>query len=112
MRSIIHDLPQAIENLSEFLEKIEPYDLANDVMLPKFDIPEEFKSPEDELDNGTRGEMAYLRHITYEGAKKRYGEITDEIRERLDFRSEEHTSELQSRGHLVCSLLLEKKMIK
>src|SRR5207253_9862303 len=24
-------------------------------------------------------------------------------------RSEEHTSELQSRGHLVCSLLLEKK---
>src|SRR5690625_7623346 len=27
----------------------------------------------------------------------------------LLFRSEEHTSELQSRGHLVCRLLLEKK---
>src|SRR5439155_12155771 len=27
----------------------------------------------------------------------------------LTFRSEEHTSELQSRGHLVCRLLLEKK---
>src|SRR5690625_7596734 len=27
----------------------------------------------------------------------------------LQFRSEEHTSELQSRGHLVCRLLLEKK---
>src|SRR5439155_24757608 len=26
-----------------------------------------------------------------------------------DVRSEEHTSELQSRGHLVCRLLLEKK---
>src|SRR5690625_6006454 len=26
-----------------------------------------------------------------------------------DLRSEEHTSELQSRGHLVCRLLLEKK---
>src|SRR5690625_7071659 len=26
-----------------------------------------------------------------------------------DWRSEEHTSELQSRGHLVCRLLLEKK---
>src|SRR5690625_6584660 len=26
----------------------------------------------------------------------------------VDFRSEEHTSELQSRGHLVCRLLLEK----
>src|SRR5437870_8785368 len=28
------------------------------------------------------------------------------------FRSEEHTSELQSRGHLVCRLLLEKKKNK
>src|SRR5690625_3539704 len=28
---------------------------------------------------------------------------------RNDGRSEEHTSELQSRGHLVCRLLLEKK---
>src|SRR5207253_4548379 len=28
---------------------------------------------------------------------------------RLKDRSEEHTSELQSRGHLVCRLLLEKK---
>src|SRR5690625_5774158 len=30
----------------------------------------------------------------------------------LDLRSEEHTSELQSRGHLVCRLLLEKKQIE
>src|SRR5207253_4214720 len=28
------------------------------------------------------------------------------------YRSEEHTSELQSRGHLVCRLLLEKKKAK
>src|SRR5437870_8580986 len=28
-----------------------------------------------------------------------------------DTRSEEHTSELQSRGHLVCRLLLEKKKV-
>src|SRR5439155_26455708 len=27
----------------------------------------------------------------------------------VEYRSEEHTSELQSRGHLVCRLLLEKK---
>src|SRR5439155_23034783 len=32
-----------------------------------------------------------------------------EERERVVLRSEEHTSELQSRGHLVCRLLLEKK---
>src|SRR5439155_17076078 len=30
--------------------------------------------------------------------------------DQLALRSEEHTSELQSRGHLVCRLLLEKKM--
>src|SRR5439155_26334031 len=31
------------------------------------------------------------------------------LRALADHRSEEHTSELQSRGHLVCRLLLEKK---
>src|SRR5690625_5627486 len=30
----------------------------------------------------------------------------------FEHRSEEHTSELQSRGHLVCRLLLEKKKSK
>src|SRR5207253_10896699 len=32
-----------------------------------------------------------------------------EARRLMAMRSEEHTSELQSRGHLVCRLLLEKK---
>src|SRR3712207_6901480 len=31
------------------------------------------------------------------------------LRQRVDARSEEHTSELQSRQYLVCRLLLEKK---
>src|SRR5690625_6318714 len=33
----------------------------------------------------------------------------DAATSRVSARSEEHTSELQSRGHLVCRLLLEKK---
>src|SRR5690625_6328912 len=33
------------------------------------------------------------------------------VMEYVEGRSEEHTSELQSRGHLVCRLLLEKKNI-
>src|SRR5437660_7504700 len=37
------------------------------------------------------------------------GDRADAVRHR---RSEEHTSELQSRGHLVCRLLLEKKKKK
>lgn len=85
MKSLFHEFPEAIENLSGLLSKIEPYDLASDVLLPKFDIPMEFKHSEDISDNGTRGEMAYLRHITFEGAKKRYDEITPEIEERLTF---------------------------
>src|SRR5690625_7039033 len=36
-------------------------------------------------------------------------ELVTSLRERTAIRSEEHTSELQSRGHLVCRLLLEKK---
>src|SRR5437870_8344697 len=35
--------------------------------------------------------------------------LTTRIAHILSLRSEEHTSELQSRGHLVCRLLLEKK---
>src|SRR5690625_6479368 len=34
---------------------------------------------------------------------------SDALSKNLQTRSEEHTSELQSRGHLVCRLLLEKK---
>jgi DNA polymerase-3 subunit alpha len=39
-------------------------------LLPEFDIPEEFQSEEDLKDGGKRGENAYLRHLTYEGAAK------------------------------------------
>ena len=85
MKDLFKDLPDAILNISEILDKIEPYELARDVLLPVFDIPEEYKDPEDALDGGNRGENAYLRYITYEGAKKRYPEITPEIRERIDF---------------------------
>lgn len=73
------------EAYEEFLAKFKPYQLEHDVLLPKFEIPEQFHSEEDEKDGGKRGEMAYLRHLTYEGAKNRYGEITPEVQERLDY---------------------------
>lgn len=85
MKSLFKDLPEAIINIQEIVDKIEPFELARDVLLPAFDIPEEFQSEEDLIDGGKRGENAYLRHITYEGAKIRYDEITPEIDERLDF---------------------------
>src|SRR5690625_6424664 len=40
-----------------------------------------------------------------------YADIENKLERAVD-RSEEHTSELQSRGHLVCRLLLEKKKNK
>src|SRR2546429_5749215 len=42
-------------------------------------------------------------------APARFAAVTATLRGRL--RSEEHTSELQSRLHLVCRLLLEKKKV-
>ncbi len=85
MKALFKDVPQAIVNLQEIVDKVEAFDLARDVLLPKFEIPEEFQVPEDLEDGGKRGENAYLRHITYEGAKERYGEITTDIEERIDF---------------------------
>ncbi len=89
MKQLFADLPEAITNTQEIADKIESFELERDVLLPKFDIPEEFKDPKD-IDDPTLkiGENNYLRHITYEGAKKRYGEITDKIAERLDFELE------------------------
>ena len=85
MKSLFKDLPEAISNVQEIVDKIEPFELARDVLLPAFSIPEKFEIAEDAVDGGKRGENAFLRHLTYEGAKKRYGELTPEIKERLDF---------------------------
>jgi DNA polymerase-3 subunit alpha len=85
MKKLFKDIPEAISNIQEVVDKVEAFELARDVLLPAFAIPDEFKHEEDLVDNGKRGENAYLRHITYEGAKKRYPELTDEIKERIDF---------------------------
>ena len=74
MKELFKDLPEAIVNIQEVVDKIEGYQLARNVLLPKFDIPDEFKN-EDE----------YLRYLTFKGAEKRYEELTDEIKERIDF---------------------------
>jgi DNA polymerase-3 subunit alpha len=74
MKSIFRDMPEAIDTVSEIVDKIEAYTLERNVVLPKFDIPKEFNT-EDE----------YLRYLTYEGAKKKYGEISQALSDRIDF---------------------------
>src|SRR3989442_10274415 len=44
-----------------------------------------------------------------ESAARRTEDCSHLVHDRYEKRSEEHTSELQSRPHLVCRLLLEKK---
>ncbi|WP_203295318.1 DNA polymerase III subunit alpha [Luteirhabdus pelagi] len=85
MKALFKDLPEAITNIAEVIDKIESFSLARDVLLPKFTIPEQFQDEADNEDGGKRGENAYLRHLTYEGAKRRYNEITEDISQRLDF---------------------------
>ncbi|MCK5814446.1 MAG: DNA polymerase III subunit alpha, partial [Flavobacteriaceae bacterium] len=85
MVELFQDFPEAITNIQEVVDKVESYALARDVLLPKFDIPVEFIDSEDAIDGGVRGENAYLKHLTFEGAKKRYGELDKDTIERLDF---------------------------
>jgi DNA polymerase-3 subunit alpha len=88
MKALFKDLPEAISTVNEIVEKIETYELKRDVLLPAFEIPQEFINPEDAKDGGKKGENAYLRHLTYLGAKKRYGELNEAVTERLDFELE------------------------
>ena len=86
MKKIFSDLPQAIINIREVIDKVEPFDLAREVLLPKFDIPNSFSA--DTYNDSKDKENKFLRHLTLQGAKRRYGEISDEIQERLDFELE------------------------
>ncbi len=55
--------------------------LKRDILLPAFPIPKEFQKHSDNNLN----QWEFLKHITYAGAKNRYSEIGEDIRERIDF---------------------------
>lgn len=74
MSRLFSDLPQAIDNTNEIAGKIELLDLKKDILLPNFPVPPEFLT-----------QHQYLRHLTFEGAHKKYAEVTPEVEERLNF---------------------------
>lgn len=74
MNTLFGDVPHAVENTMEIASKIEELSLSRDVLLPAFPLPIGFDSQE-----------LYLRHLTFEGARKKYGSITPAIEERLNF---------------------------
>ena len=42
MQELFADLPEAIDNITGLVAKVETFTLSRDVLLPKFDIPDEF----------------------------------------------------------------------
>ena len=107
MAELFKDLPEALSNTQEIVDKIENYKITRDVILPKFPIPDDFKPDLEILKTEIRTkateknevlddaeldrrltiaiEFAYLEKITWEGVNRRYPIITDEIRERIEF---------------------------
>src|SRR5258706_14010402 len=69
MKQLFHDLPDAVSTITEIIDKIEKYELKRNVLLPKFEIPKEYSS-EDE----------YLKYLTFEVAKRKYHDLTPEIK--------------------------------
>ncbi len=74
MNVLFSDVPEAIDTTMDVYDKIEKLELARDILLPNFPLPDGFKTQQE-----------YLVHIAYEGAQKRYKSISQEIKERLDF---------------------------
>ena len=83
MFELFNDIPEAIFEIEKIVDKIESYDLSREVVLPKFKIPPEFIKENDS--DYKIGENKYLKHLTYIGAKKRYGEINQEVKSRINF---------------------------
>jgi DNA polymerase-3 subunit alpha len=76
MRVIFSDIPEAIDNIAGLVSKIEKYKLDHDPIMPEFELPEDYT------------EDKYLRFLTYKGAEGRWGTLTKEQTDRLDFELE------------------------
>ncbi|GFZ40388.1 DNA-directed DNA polymerase [Bacteroides nordii] len=125
MNELFADVPEALSNTLEILDKVEYYSIDHPPIMPTFAIPEEFGTEEgyrqkytekdlfDEFTQDENGnvvlsedaaldkikrlggydklyriklEADYLKKLTFDGAKKFYGEpLSPEIKERLVF---------------------------
>ncbi len=74
MSKVFKDIPEAIDNTNEIVDKVELLDLKRDILLPHFVVPSNFKTQDE-----------YLESLTWGGAKERYKIFTPEIEERISF---------------------------
>lgn len=77
MKDLFVDIPEAISNTGEVVDKVETYELNSDPVMPDFEIPE-----------GYADSNEYLRDLTYQGAEKRYPVLDEKARERIEFELE------------------------
>lgn len=111
MYELFKDVPEAVSNTAEIVEKIEDYELDCDPIMPFFPIPKEFGTEEDFKQEypesrlieefgqeafirmggygkaiRVKRESVYLRYLTFKGAEERYGKpVPDDVAARLDF---------------------------
>ncbi|HJV19566.1 MAG TPA: DNA polymerase III subunit alpha [Sediminibacterium sp.] len=81
MQKLFHDIPESLDNTNRIVDKVEILNLKKDILLPAFPIPKEFQVHGD----SNLDQWEFLKHLTYEGAHKRYNDVTPEIQERIDF---------------------------
>lgn len=81
MKKLFSDIPEAIDNTNMIVDRVDVLNLKKDILLPAFPIPKEFQVHGD----SNLDQWEFLKHITYEGARDRYVEITPETQERIDF---------------------------
>lgn len=73
MAELFADIPEALDNTNEIVDKVESIQLGSKLLLPNYQVPP-----------GFNGMDAYLRHLTYEGAQKRYPGVPLEVAERIE----------------------------
>jgi len=74
MAALFSEIPEALSNTLRVAEMVDLQIAYPGPLLPDYEVPSGFSSPED-----------YLRHLTYEGLKTRYPSDGDEIRARADY---------------------------
>ena len=80
MQLLFHDIPESIDNTNQIVDKVEVLNLKKDILLPAFPIPTSFQIHKD----ANMNQWEFLKHLTEEGAKKRYSDLTTAIQERID----------------------------
>ena len=82
MKLLFKDLPNSFISVQEIINKIEEYDLAREVLLPKFKIPLSFQE-KNKLSEDIEND--YLKYLTFQGAKKCYDKISNDLNDRILF---------------------------